>query len=347
MTAQAFHIGVLGGGSWGLTIAKLLAEKGHQIIVWEYNTAFVNQLQLTGTNDLLLPGVQLPQSIVYTNAWDDIIRFRPDILVLATPTQFVAGMLSALNHALDAVASGGWSLDSLLAIVNLAKGIEEGSLRTISQIIHEALPGFARDKILTLSGPSHAEEVTRKIPTTVVIAGGEEALLHKLQEVFSNEYFRVYSSTDQIGVEIGGAVKNIISIAAGILDGLGYGDNTKGALLTRGIVEIQRLGIAMGAKAETFLGLSGMGDLITTAISQHSRNRYVGFEIGKGKSLETIVSGMSMVAEGVATTASVYSLAQSLSVEMPIVNEVYEVLYNNKSPQLAIYELMTRDLKKE
>ncbi len=347
MTSQPYHIGVLGGGSWGLTIAKLLAEKGHQIIVWEYNTEFVNQLQLSGKNDLFLPGIQLPDSIVYTNSWEEIIRFCPDILVLATPTQFVAGTLSALNLTLDKLKPEGWSLDSLLAIVNLAKGIEEGSMRRVSQIVHEALPSIATEKIMTLSGPSHAEEVARRIPTTVVIAGRDEDLLHQMQEVFSNEYFRVYSSTDQIGVEIGGAVKNIISIAAGILDGLGYGDNTKGALLTRGIVEIQRLGIAMGAKAETFLGLSGMGDLITTAISQHSRNRFVGFEIGKGKSLKTIVSGMSMVAEGVATTASVHALAGSLSVEMPIVNEVYEVLYNDKSPQLAIYELMTRDLKKE
>jgi len=206
---------------------------------------------------------------------------------------------------------------------------------------------FPENKICALSGPSHAEEVARKIPTTVVIAGSDEDLLCQLQIVFSNSYFRVYRNSDLVGVEIGGAVKNIISIAAGIIYGLNFGDNTIGALLTRGIVEIQRLGITLSARPETFLGLSGLGDLITTATSPHSRNRYVGMEIGKGKKLFDIISQMEMVAEGVTTTRSVYLLAKKMQVEMPIVEKVYQVLYEDEDPRKAIVELMTRELKAE
>jgi glycerol-3-phosphate dehydrogenase (NAD(P)+) len=231
--------------------------------------------------------------------------------------------------------------------VNVAKGIEENSLKTIDAILYDELPSVAHDKICVLSGPSHAEEVAQGIPTTVVIAGNDQDLLIWLQSVFSNEYFRVYRSTDVIGVEIGGAVKNIIAIAAGIVSGLGFGDNTIGALLTRGIVEIARLGVKMDAHRETFLGLSGIGDLITTATSQHSRNRYVGYQIGIGKTPTEVLQGMIMVAEGVASTMSVYQLANKMGVELPIVIQVYQILFEAKDPKQAIQDLMLRELKSE
>ncbi|MDZ4121490.1 MAG: NAD(P)H-dependent glycerol-3-phosphate dehydrogenase, partial [Candidatus Cloacimonadaceae bacterium] len=202
-------------------------------------------------------------------------------------------------------------------------------------------------RICCLSGPSHAEEGARHLPTAVVIAGSSEGLLIELQRLFSNDYFRVYRSLDMIGVEIGGAVKNIIAIAAGMIDGLGFGDNTIGALITRGIAEISRLGITLGARQETFLGLSGIGDLITTATSKHSRNRFVGYELGKGNSLASILSTMKMVAEGVATTRSVQDLSQKLQVEMPITEQIYRVLYEGIDPKAALLQLMTRDLKSE
>ncbi|MDY0150938.1 MAG: NAD(P)H-dependent glycerol-3-phosphate dehydrogenase [Candidatus Cloacimonas sp.] len=334
------RIAIIGGGGWGLALAKLLFGNGHETFVWEYNQAYLQLLQSTHANPDLLKGIQLPIGIRYTSQFEDIISFSPEIVILATPSQFVRKTLKNTPPAL-------WNSDTLLAVVNVAKGIEEYSLKTIDRILLEELPAQIQRKICALSGPSHAEEVARELPTTVVIAGSDEALLKELQAVFSNSYFRVYRSSDLIGVEIGGAVKNIIAIAAGIVRGLGFGDNTIGALLTRGIVEITRLGTAMHAQPETFLGLSGIGDLITTATSPHSRNRFVGVEIGKGRKLKDILSEMAMVAEGVATTRSVYFLAQQLNVDMPIVNQVYQCLYEDKDPLLAITDLMTRELKAE
>jgi glycerol-3-phosphate dehydrogenase (NAD(P)+) len=312
--------------------------------VWEHNSTFLKTLKEQHGNPVLLPGVTLPGGVDFTGDMDEVADLLPELIILATPSQFIRSTLRAIPTG---TASRLWGSSALQAIVNVAKGIEQHSLDTIDRILFAELPPETHIKICALSGPSHAEEVARQIPTTVVIAGGNEALLIKLQSVFSNAYFRVYRSSDLIGVEIGGAVKNIISIAAGIIAGLGFGDNSIGALLTRGIVEIQRFGVAMGAKAETFLGLSGIGDLITTATSTHSRNRFVGFEIGKGRTLKAIVADMKMVAEGVATTASVYDLAQRMHVEMPITTQVYKVLYEDKSPRSAINDLMTRELKAE
>ena len=334
------HIAILGGGGWGLALSSLLSENGHQILVWEYNSAYLQLLKETHSNPHLLPGVTIPEQVCFTNDFNEVSVFSPEIIILATPTQFLRSTLHKTPVSL-------WNGQQLLAVVNVAKGIEEKTFKTLDAVIKDELPFLPESKICALSGPSHAEEVARKIPTTVVIAGSDENLLCQLQTVFSNAYFRVYRNLDLIGVEIGGAVKNIIAIAAGIISGLGFGDNTIGALLTRGIVEIQRLGVALNACPETFLGLSGIGDLITTATSLHSRNRFVGWEIGKGRKLSEILSKMEMVAEGVATTRSVYLLAKKLQVEMPIVEKVYQVLYEDKDPRQAIIELMTRDLKAE
>lgn len=338
------RISIIGGGGWGLALSKLLAENGHELLVWEYNPAFLTSLKESHTNPALLKGIILPESIAFSDSFADIAQFNSDIVLLATPSQFIRKTLRSIPRD---IAAEIWLRPALQAIVNVAKGIEEQSLKTIDQILYDELPDAAHDKICALSGPSHAEEVAREVPTTVVIAGKDEELLIKLQEVFSNHYFRTYRSTDIIEVEIGGAVKNIIAIAAGIVSGLGFGDNTMGALLTRGIVEISRFGQKMNAQAETFLGLSGIGDLITTAISPNSRNRFVGFEIGKGKSLAEVQASMQMIAEGVASTRSVHQLAQKLGIEMPIVAQVYHILYEDKDPQLAMRDLMLRELKAE
>ncbi|MDP2173693.1 MAG: NAD(P)H-dependent glycerol-3-phosphate dehydrogenase [Candidatus Cloacimonadaceae bacterium] len=338
------RISVIGGGGWGLALTKLLVDQGHVLSVWEHNPAFLCELQNSRSNFNLLPNVVLDKSVRFTGDIKDIVISKPQIIILATPAQFIRSTLTGFESSSGKEL---WQSPELLAVVNVAKGIEENTLLTIDKILLEMLPSNVHDKICALSGPSHAEEVSRGIPTTVVIAGSNEDLLISLQRVFSNSYFRVYRSSDLIGVEIGGAVKNIIAIAAGIVSGLGFGDNTIGALLTRGIVEIQRFGVALGAKPDTFLGLSGIGDLITTATSLHSRNRFVGCEIGKGRKLKEIIASMNMIAEGVATTRSVWQSAQKLGVEMPIVNQVYAVLYEDKDPHTAISDLMTRELKAE
>jgi glycerol-3-phosphate dehydrogenase (NAD(P)+) len=331
---------VLGGGAWGLALAKLLSENGHNVGVWEHNKEFVQLLQETHSNPLLLKGVTLPEEISFSNSFDTILTPDTEHIIFAIPSQF-------LRESVRKAAAIICSLQNLKSVINVAKGIEQGTLKRMSEVLYEELPCELCSKIVCLSGPSHAEEVARRIPTAVVIAGKNSSLLQELQSLFSNPYFRMYRSEDLTGVEIGGAVKNIIAIAAGIIDGLGFGDNTKGALITRGLVEIQRLGIAMGARPETFLGLSGIGDLYTTASSQHSRNRFVGCEIGKGKTLKDVLVSMQSVAEGVASTGSVLVLSRKLGVEMPITEQIHEVLFNDKSPRQAIAELMTRSLKPE
>jgi len=331
---------LLGGGAWGLALAKLLSENGHDITLWEHNSDFAELLLQTRSNPHLLKDIVLPQGIIFSNSLADILTPETDYIIFATPSQFLR---SVVKSSVDIIQD----LPRLKAVINVAKGIEEHSLMRMSEVLADELPPSLHGKIVCLSGPSHAEEVAKMIPTAVVLAGRDEELLTSLQTLVSNVYFRAYRSSDLIGVEIGGAVKNVIAIAAGIIDGLGYGDNTKGALLTRGLVEIQRLGVALGAMPETFLGLSGIGDLFTTAASPHSRNRFVGFEIGRGKSLQEILSSMQAVAEGVATTRSVYELREKLNVEMPITESVYEVLFKGKPPLKAIVELMSRSLKSE
>jgi len=331
---------VLGGGAWGLALAKLISENGHSVGVWEYNQSYVQVLKSTHANPLLLKDIILPAEIAFSNSFAEVLLSDTEHIVFAVPSQFLRG---AVKNAAPYIAG----LTQLKSIINVAKGVEENTLKRMSEVLKDELPAQLHAKIICLSGPSHAEEVARQIPTAVVVAGQDDELLSNLQVLLSNSYFRVYRSHDLIGVEIGGAVKNIIAIAAGIVDGLGYGDNTKGALITRGVVEIQRMGAALGAQPDTFLGLSGIGDLFTTATSLHSRNRYVGFEIGKGNKLTDILASMKAVAEGVATTRSVHALKEKLRVDMPITDQIYEVLFNDKSPRLAMVELMTRSLKPE
>ena len=334
------RIGIMGGGGWGLALAKLLAGNGHSLTVWEYDSQHLTLLRETHSNPILLKGITLPDSVAYTGDFDDFFAFEPDYIIIAVPSQYIRSTLRSVSELL-------WIAHPPKGIILVSKGIELNSNKLMHQVLKDELPAEFHQKIYALSGPSHAEEVARGVPTTVVIAGDNDAELIKLQAIFSNSFFRTYRSHDLIGVEIGGAVKNIIAIAAGIIKGIGFGDNTIGALLSRGIVEIQRLGLSLGARPETFLGLSGIGDLITTATSEHSRNRYVGYEIGKGRKLSEIISGMSMVAEGVTTTKSVYDLAVERQVEMPIVTQVYQILYEDKPASAAIKDLMLRDLKSE
>lgn len=331
---------IIGGGSWGLATANLLQRNGAEVYVWEYNEEYASEVKETGYNQTFLPGVLIDKSIIISSDLGEILSIDPSLLVFALPSHTMRPVVRLVSKYI-------LEESRIKAVVNLSKGIEEETMLRMSQVLASELPDCLTDKISTLSGPSHAEEVARFIPTTVTLAGKNDESLAYVQELFSNEYFRVYTSNDIVGVEMGGAIKNVISIAAGIIDGLGLGDNTMGALLTRGLAEIRRLGVKLGSDQRTFNGLSGIGDLVTTAISKHSRNRYVGFQLGKGKKLDDILASMKMVAEGVRTTKSIYRLAVDLQVSMPITTEVYHILFNNKDPQKAIRDLMTRELKEE
>lgn len=329
-------VSVIGAGSWGTTLAILLAENKHNVKLWEFDKENYNNLTIDRENKKFLPNVKFPDNLLITNDINDAVDYA-DVIVNAVPTQFIRNTYKNINNN---------TLENKI-LVNVSKGIEVNTQLRISQIFKDLFPNLQNDNLLILSGPSHAEEVSRKIPTAVVIASTNEKNAILVQEMFMNNYFRVYRSNDVIGVELGGAVKNVMAIGAGIIDGIGYGDNTKAALMTRGIVEIARMGKVLGADTKTFSGLSGIGDLIVTCSSKHSRNRYVGEQIGKGRKLKDIISEMNMVAEGVETTKSSYNLAKSLNVETPIINEVYEVLFNDKNPHDAIDDLMTRDMKPE
>jgi glycerol-3-phosphate dehydrogenase (NAD(P)+) len=334
------HVNIIGGGSWGLSFANLLRDNQLSVAVWEYNPVFVQELQHKRTNSKLLPGIVLDEEISFTNSLSKLFSFEADILVFAVPSHTLRSVSAQVTKVIKPESN-------FKAIVNLAKGIEQETMLRMSDVLAQELPERLGRVISTLSGPSHAEEVARKIPTAVVLAGQDNESLAYSQMLFSNQYFRVYTSNDLIGVELGGAVKNIIAIAAGIVEGLELGDNTRGALITRGLAEIRRLGERLNADANTFNGLSGIGDLITTAFSKHSRNRYVGYHLGKGEKLESILESMTMIAEGVKTTKSIYQLKEKLQVTMPITDEIYQVIFMNKSPQQAIIDLMTRELKEE
>jgi glycerol-3-phosphate dehydrogenase (NAD(P)+) len=327
---------VLGAGSWGTTLALLLDYNGHEVTLWEYQKTYAKALIKNRENKVFLPGIKIPNSIKISNSLSESIKNR-HIIVIAVPTQYIRSVLKKFDK-----------LDfSETTFISVSKGIEKGTLLTVSQIIEELVPGANDSNIGVLSGPSHAEEVSKKIPTAVVGACKDYSTAKLIQAVFITSYFRVYTSTDIIGVELGGALKNIIAIGAGIVEGAKFGDNTKAAIMTRGIAEISRLGIALGANPKTFSGLSGMGDVIVTCMSKHSRNRYVGEKIGAGIKLKDVLSSMKMVAEGVETTRSVYELAAKNHVEVPIVDAVYGILFENKDPQKITYKLMTRDVKAE
>lgn len=328
-------VAILGAGSWGMAIARLLHNNGTAVTLWEYDRVEYEKLVKFRGHPEKLKGFELPASIAVTNNLEETVA-DCGLIVLAVPSQFLRSVLRLLRG----------KVDSRIGLVNLAKGIETKTLKRMSEIIAEELQP-PHQRVITLSGPSHAEEVILDMPTAVVAAGHDDEFVTDTQRVFSNNSFRVYKSDDLIGVELGGSLKNIIAIAAGIADGLGMGDNSRGAIITRGLAEIARLGVAMGAKAETYAGLSGIGDLVTTCTSRHSRNRFVGERIGKGEKLQNILDGMSMVAEGVETTRSGYELAGLHKVEMPITTEVYQVLFADKPPVAAVEELMGRQLKAE
>ncbi len=329
------RIAILGAGSWGMALSRLLDTGENSVCLWEYDDAEYRKLLKYRGNPDRLSGFQLPETVELSNDISKAIT-GAELLVLATPSQYLRSVISPL----------GGHLDSVHGIVNVAKGIETESLKRMSEVIAEETH-FPGERIATLSGPSHAEEVVLDMPTTVVAASESVSFAENVQQLFSIANFRVYVCEDLIGVELGGSLKNIIAIAAGIADGLKMGDNTKGALITRGLAEMTRLGVAMGARVETFAGLSGLGDLFTTCTSRHSRNRTVGERIGRGEKLIDILDSMVMVAEGVETTRSGQELARRYDVEMPITNEIYQVLFNEKSPSEAVADLMGRKLKAE
>ncbi len=330
------RVSVLGAGSWGTTLAILLAEHLHEVILWSYSPPQAEQMRATRLNPDFLPDIPIPDRVAITADLHQAVR-ESDLIVAAVPSQYLRGVVAPLCD-----------LDFAKTIfVNVAKGIENGTLMTMSEVLGQVVPKLPRDHIVTLSGPSHAEEVSKKIPTTVVAASTSLTTARLVQDAFMLPYFRVYVSNDVRGVELGGSLKNVIAIAAGIIDGAQLGDNTKAAVMTRGIAEIARLGVALGAHVRTFSGLSGIGDLMVTCMSRHSRNRYVGVEIGKGRKLSEILSKMVMVAEGIATAQSAFDLATRTGVEVPIVTEVHKILFQDKDPLVACYDLMTRDPKGE
>jgi glycerol-3-phosphate dehydrogenase (NAD(P)+) len=329
-------IAVLGAGSWGTTLSILLNYNSHEVTLWSYKEEDAAAMTATRENRLLLPGVTIPPDVTITSDLERAV-YNAEMIVTAIPTQFLRHSIVSLAHL---------NLHDTI-IVNVAKGIENTTLMTISQILMDVLPSVRRSNLVTLSGPSFADEVSRQVPTAVVAASSNIAAAKLAQQVFMTPYFRVYSSEDVRGVELAGSVKNVIAIAAGIADGAGFGDNTKAAIMTRATAELARLGTLLGAKHQTFSGLSGIGDLIATCVSKHSRNRHVGEEIGKGKTLTEVLAGMVMVAEGVATTRSVHDLAIRHGVELPISTEVYHVLFEFKDPIIATSDLMTRDAKVE
>ncbi|RPI13994.1 MAG: NAD(P)-dependent glycerol-3-phosphate dehydrogenase [Ignavibacteriae bacterium] len=330
------NICVLGAGGWGTALAILLHNNKHKVTLWEYEKEYAHTLDEFRENFYYLPKVKIPKEINITNDID-IAVYKKDLIVISTPTQFIRHIIESVKHI---------DLTNRI-ILSVSKGIENETLMTVSNIFLDVFNKIKKRNIVVLSGPSHAEEVSRNIPTAVVAASLDIQNAAKVQKTFSNKFFRVYRSTDMKGVELGGALKNVIAIAAGIADGAGFGDNTKAAIMTRGMREITRLGLKLGASEQTFFGLSGIGDLIVTCASKLSRNRFVGEEIGKGKKLKQVISELKMVAEGVATTKSTHELGQKLRVELPIIEQVHKVLFVNKNPHKATEILMTRNLKTE
>lgn len=326
-------ITVLGAGSWGTALALLLNNNGHEVTIWSILPDEIEQLKLTRENKRCLPGVIIPERITFTADAKEALNGK-DILVFAVASPYVRSTAHAVK---DFVADG-------QIIVNVAKGIEEETLFTLTEVIEDEIKNA---NITVLSGPSHAEEVGRGIPTSCVVGAKDKKTAEFLQNVFMSNVFRVYISPDIIGIELGGALKNVIALAAGMADGVGYGDNTKAALITRGIYEISKLGIAMGGKPETFSGLTGMGDLIVTCASMHSRNRRAGILIGQGKSYEEAMKEVNMVVEGVYAAKAAIKLAKKYDVDMPIVKKVNEILFEGKKPEDAVGELMLRDKKPE
>ena len=326
-------IGIIGAGGWGTALSSVLADNGFHPLIWAYEKATADDININRTNSVFLPGVMLDSSIRATNSLSELESC--DILILSTPTQNIRSVAMTMPHLFKGKK-----------IINVAKGIEIGTMYRISQILEEVCD-IDSCHYAVLTGPSHAEEVARKLPTTVVVASESSLFAQEIQSALNNSYFRVYTSNDVIGCEMGGALKNVIAVAAGIVDGAGFGDNTKAALITRGLAEMTRLGVAAGAMQNTFFGLSGIGDLFVTCASKLSRNRQVGENIGKGMTLPEIFKNMKMVAEGVHTTQSAFELSKKHNVEMPIVEQMHKILFEDFTPQEAMKELMGRKSKSE
>lgn len=325
-------VSIIGGGSWGIALAVLLHKNGHEITVWSALKDEVEMLQVNREHKMM-PGVILPQDVVCTGDDREAVEGK-DLLVMAVASSYTR---KTSNRISSLVAKD-------QKILNVAKGIEEGTLMTLSEIIEQEIP---QADVAVMSGPSHAEEVGKGIPTTIVVGAKSKATAEYIQSLFMNEVFRVYVSPDILGMELGGSLKNVVALAAGIADGLGYGDNTKAALITRGITEIARLGTAMGGKFETFCGLTGIGDLIVTCASMHSRNRRAGILIGQGKTYEEAMDEVQMVVEGVHSAKAAMELAKKYDVQLPIIEQVNQILFEGKSAGQAVIELMLRDKKIE
>lgn len=326
------NVSVLGGGSWGIALAVLLHKNGHQVTVW---SALEQEIEMLRNNHehKMLPGVKLPENMIFTTDDKEAIEGK-ELLVMAVASAYTR---QTANRISNLVADR-------QKIVNVSKGIEESTLMTLSEIIEQEIP---QADVAVLSGPSHAEEVGRGIPTTIVVGAKSKKTAEFIQSLFMNEVFRVYISPDILGIELGGSLKNVVALAAGIADGLGYGDNTKAALITRGITEIARLGTAMGGQFETFCGLTGIGDLIVTCASMHSRNRRAGILIGQGKSYKEAMDEVQMVVEGVYSAKAAMGLAKKYNIQLPIIEQVNAVLFEDKNPAVAVKDLMLRDKKHE
>ncbi len=329
-------IGVIGAGAWGTALAMLLADKGHDVALWMYENDLAGETERTRENRVYLPGFTLPASIRVTSSLETAAKGKSVILSVA-PSHTVRAMMKQLAPFIPAEAT----------IVSASKGIEIETLMPLSEVFRDVLPKQFHNRLCFLSGPSFAKEVAQKMPTAVAAAAYDITIARKVQAIFSSSSFRVYTNPDVIGVELAGSLKNVVAIAAGVLEGMGYGYNTMAALLTRGLAEMARLGVAMGGNPQTFSGLAGMGDLVLTCTGGLSRNRTLGTRLGKGEKLADIMSGLKTVAEGVKTARAARDLAIKYNVSMPIVDEVYQLLYEGKDPKRAVQDLMARELKAE
>ena len=329
-------IGVVGGGSWGTALANLLASKGFTVDLWVFENEVKNQIMETGENKIFLPGIKLCANLRPTN---DIARSvsGKNIVVVVVPSHLMREVTLKITN----------DVSKETVVVTASKGIENKTHLTMTGVLKETLPEIPRQRFAAISGPSFAREVAKNLPTVVTVASEDIKVAALAQRVFATPKFRVYTSEDLIGVELGGSLKNVIAIGAGVVDGLELGLNARAALITRGMTEIRRLGLKLGANPRTFTGLAGIGDLILTCTGHLSRNHTVGVKIGQGQKIADILSEMRMVAEGVKTARSVYNLSRKLGVDMPIFHEAYRILYEDHSPKEAIYRLMTRDLKRE
>ena len=331
MTGRRGRIAVIGAGSWGTTLANLLAEKEEEVILWVYEEDLFRILSAKRENEFFLPGVRLADSLRFTHSLEEALAER-DTVICAVPSHAVRDVFLRARPYFS----------RKVLLISVTKGLEDGTHLTMSGVLQEVVGTRNEAGIAALSGPSFAREVCRRIPTAVAVAGTTDRAAQEAQALFSRPYFRVYTNPDLKGVELGGAVKNVMAIAAGASDGMGFGHSSRAALITRGLAEMTRLGLSLGAQRETFFGLAGLGDLVLTCAGDLSRNRQVGLELGKGKGVQEILGGMRMVAEGVRTAKALWELARIQKVEIPIAEKVYEILYRKKNPREAVQELMSR-----